>query len=167
MPVDEGDRTRLRLLEPVRQLAAEKLASRGETDLTRTRHTAWYLDLMVRLGTMWRTGEDQASWPVAARELPNLRATFDDLIDAARIDDAEQFVVATYGPIGCQFDGVPMNEWAPKVRALDPDHIGPFTASVWAIAAWGATARGDLEDAATWLDRGSPRSTPDPTTTAS
>lgn len=151
---DGGEDSRFRLLEPVRQLAAEKLAGRREVDAIRLRHTEWYSELMDRIGSLWRTGSDQTAWPIAARELPNLRAAFDHLIDAERVDDAERFVVDAYGPIACQFDVAPMYEWAPRARAIDPDHLGPFTASVCAIAAWGAIPQGELDVAAGWLRRG-------------
>jgi DNA-binding CsgD family transcriptional regulator len=109
---------------------------------------------MVRLGELWRSGADQVAWPVAVRELPNLRACFDQLIETARVDDAERFVVAAFGPIACQFDVAPTHEWAPRARAIDPDHVGPSTASVCACAAWGAIPRSDLDGAAEWLRHG-------------
>ena len=151
VPVDEGDETRFRLLEPVRQLAAEKLAARGETDGARRAHTQWYLELIVRLGERWRAGDDQGSWPIAARELPNFRAAFDHLVEASRVDDAERFTVFGYGPIACHFDSVPMYDWAPRAGSLDPDHVGPWTASLCAVAAWGAIPQDDLVGAAAWL----------------
>ena len=154
VPVGDADETRFRLLEPVRHLAAEKLAGRGETDSARHAHTQWYLDLIVRLGERWRAGDDQGTWPIAARELPNLRVAFDHLIEAGRVDDAERFAVLGYGPIGWHFDSVPMYDWAPRAGSLDPDHVGPWTASVRAVAAWGATLQDDLVGAAAWLRRG-------------
>ena len=154
VPVDEGEETGFRLLEPVRQLAHEKLAASGESDRLRRAHTEWYLDLMVRLGELWRAGGDQTAWPVAARELPNLRACFDQLIESERVDDAERFVVAAYGPIACQFDGAPMYEWASRARAIDPARVGPSTASVCAIAAAGAIPRADFDTSARWLRDG-------------
>jgi predicted ATPase/class 3 adenylate cyclase/DNA-binding CsgD family transcriptional regulator len=154
VPVDEGDETRFRLLEPVRQLAGEKLAARGEADSARGAHTQWYLDLIVRLGERWRAGDDQGTWPIAARELPNFRTAFDHLVEVGRVDDAQRFAVFGYGPIGCHFDSIPMYDWAPRAGSLDPDHVGPWTASVDAVAAWGAILRDDLVGAAAWLRRG-------------
>jgi predicted ATPase/class 3 adenylate cyclase/DNA-binding CsgD family transcriptional regulator len=154
VPVGDVDETRFRLLEPVRHLAAEKLAGRGETDIARHAHTQWYLDLLVRLGERWRAGDDQGTWPIAARELPNLRVAFDHLVEAGRVDDAERFAVLGYGPIGWHFDSVPMYDWAPRAGSLDSDHVGPWTASVCAVAAWGAALRDDLDGAAAWLRRG-------------
>jgi predicted ATPase/class 3 adenylate cyclase/DNA-binding CsgD family transcriptional regulator len=154
IPVDEGEDSRFRLLEPVRQLAAEKLADRGDTDAAREAHTQWYLDLLLRLSDRWRAGDDQGTWPIAARELPNLKAAFDHLLEAGRIDDAQGFAVAGYGPINCHFDNVPLYDWAPRAASLDPNHVGPDTASVCALAAWGAIPQGDLDGAAGWLRRG-------------
>jgi predicted ATPase/DNA-binding CsgD family transcriptional regulator len=154
VPVGDADETRFRLLEPVRHLAAEKLAGRGETDSARHAHTQWYLDLIVRLGERWRGGDDQGTWPIAARELPNLRAAFDHLVETGRVDDAERFAVLGYGPIGCHFDSVPMYDWAPRAGSLDPVHVGPWTASVCAVAAWGAVVQDELVGAAAWLRRG-------------
>ena len=93
---------------------------------------------------------------------------FDHLVESARVDDAERFVVAAYGPIGCQFDVAPIYEWAPTARALDPAHVGPSTASVCAIAARGAIPRGDFEAPPPVAPpTASTPSRPAPTTTAS
>jgi predicted ATPase/class 3 adenylate cyclase len=154
VPVGDTDETRFRLLEPVRHLAAEKLASRGESDSARHAHTQWYLDLMVRLGQRWRAGDDQGAWPIAARELPNLRVAFDQLVESGRVDDTQRFAVSGYCAIGWHFDSVPMYDWAPRAGSLDPDHVGPWTASVCAVAAWGATLQDDLVGAAGWLRSG-------------
>ncbi len=125
VPVGEGDESRFRLLEPVRQLAAEKLAARGETEAARDAHTQWYLDLIVGLGERWRAGDDQGTWPIAARELPNLRAAFDHLVETGRVDDAQRFAVAGYGPIALHFDTVPLYDWAPRAASLDPSTSVP------------------------------------------
>ena len=154
VPVGDVDETRFRLLEPIRHLAAEKLASRSESDSARHVHTQWYLDLLVRLGVRWRAGDDQGTWPIAARELPNLRLAFDHLVELGRVDDAQRFAVLGFCPIGWHFDSLPMYDWGPRAGSLDPDHVGPWTASVCAVAAWGATLQDDLVGAAAWLRRG-------------
>jgi predicted ATPase/class 3 adenylate cyclase/DNA-binding CsgD family transcriptional regulator len=154
VPVYQGDESRFRLLEPVRQLAAEKLWARGETDTAREAHTQWYLELIVSLSERWRAGDDQGTWPIAARELPNLKAAFDHLVEAGRIDDAQRFAVAGYGPVDLHFDNIPLYDWAPRAASLDLSYVGPSTASVCAMAAWGAIPQGDLDSATTWLRRG-------------
>jgi predicted ATPase/class 3 adenylate cyclase/DNA-binding CsgD family transcriptional regulator len=154
VPVYEGDESRFRLLEPVRQLAAEKLWARGETDSAREAHTQWYLELIVSLSERWRAGDDQGTWPIAARELPNLKAAFDHLVETGRIDDAQRFAVGGYGPIDLHFDNIPPYDWAPRAASLDLTFVGPSTASVCAMAAWGAIRQGDLDSATAWLRRG-------------
>lgn len=149
-----GAEVRYRLLEPIRQMAAELLADRAETEAVREAHARWYLRLMVDLSDRWRGGEDQTTWPIAARELPNLTSAFDHLIDCGATDDAQRFAVAGYGPIGCQFDGVVIYDWAVRAADVDRSHRGPWTGSVCAVAAWGAMARGDLDSAAALLSRG-------------
>jgi predicted ATPase/class 3 adenylate cyclase len=151
--VEEAEESRFRLLEPIRQLAAEQLAARGEIDLAREAHTQWYLDLLVGLDERWRAGDDQGTWPVAARDLPNLKAAFDRLIEDGRVADAQRFTVAGFGPINNHFDYVPEVEWAPRTAAIDPDDTGPRSAGVCAIAAWGALNVPDLDRTATWLRR--------------
>jgi predicted ATPase/DNA-binding CsgD family transcriptional regulator len=154
VPVDDSLESRFRLLEPVRQLAVERLARRGEADATRELHAQWYLERIVDLDARWRSGDDQGAWPVAAREFANLKSAFDHLVDSRLVNDAERFVVASYGPIACHFDVSPMYDWAPRAREIGSDRVGPFTASACAIAAWGAILRSDLEGAADWIRRG-------------
>ena len=52
---------RYRLLETVRQYAAEKLAEAGEEMATRDRHVAWWLALAERAGPELH-GPDQLRW---------------------------------------------------------------------------------------------------------
>lgn len=153
-PVEAGDESRFRLLEPVRQFAAEKLMARGEADDARERHTSWYVGLMTDLGDRWRSGDDQATWPVAVRELADLRTAFDHLIETGRADDAQRFAVDGFGVIGCHFDVVPMYDWAPRAIQIGAGKIGVFTAPACAVAAWGAIPMGDLDAAAAWLRHG-------------
>jgi hypothetical protein len=62
--------------------------------------------------------------------------------------------VLGFCPIGWHFDSVPWNDWGPRAGSFDPDHVGPWTASVCAVAAWGAAMQEDLLGAAAWLRRG-------------
>ena len=126
VPVDESDESRFRLLEPIRQLAAEQLAARGEAEAARDAHTQWYLALLVRLGERWRAGDDQGSWPVAARELPNLQVAFDHLVDTERIDDAQRFAVAGFGPVNNHFDNAPTFRLGAPGRLARPRPCRPL-----------------------------------------
>ena len=84
---------------------------------------------------------------------PNLQVAFDRLVDTERIDEAQRFAAAGFGPVNNHFDNAPTFDWAPRAASLDLDHVGPSTASVCAVAAWGPLAQGDLEGAAAWVRR--------------
>ena len=102
VPVDEGEETRFRLLEPVRPARPREAGCkrRGRPASPRTHQLVPRPDDSSRPAV--RQGGDQMAWPVAKRELPNLRACFGELIEWERVDDAERFVVAAFGPIACR-----------------------------------------------------------------
>jgi predicted ATPase len=59
-PMPDGE-PRFRLLESIRDFAAERLAARGETDLIRARHTEWFTRLAARASAEL-SGDAQRSW---------------------------------------------------------------------------------------------------------
>jgi predicted ATPase/class 3 adenylate cyclase/DNA-binding CsgD family transcriptional regulator len=71
-----GGRTRYRLLETVRQYAAEKLGESGEADAVRARHRDYYTALAAQLDTPALTDYAQRL-EQAETEMDNLRAAFD------------------------------------------------------------------------------------------
>jgi predicted ATPase/DNA-binding SARP family transcriptional activator len=83
--------SRYRMLETLRQYAAEKLAASGEADLMASRHVAYLRALVDECETTLR-GPRQLPTVLRLRdELPNLRAAFGwlaDREDAAAVDDA-------------------------------------------------------------------------------
>jgi non-specific serine/threonine protein kinase len=71
---DHGDVVRYRLLETVRQYAAEMLDTAGETESARDRHLAWYLELAQAAGKAFQ-GPDEPAWlNQLEEEHDNLRA---------------------------------------------------------------------------------------------
>ncbi len=72
---DSGGRTRYRLLETVRQYAAEKLGESGEADAVRARHRDYYTALTALLDTPARADYEQRL-EQAEIEIDNLRAAF-------------------------------------------------------------------------------------------
>jgi len=70
-----GGRTRYRLLETVRQFAAEKLGESGEADAVRTHHRDHYTAMAAQLGTPASAG-DEERLELAQTEIDNLRAAF-------------------------------------------------------------------------------------------
>lgn len=82
----EGTIARYRLLEPVRQYAAERLAATGEEDAVAAQHALTYLDLAERAALELR-GPAQVGWlHRIAQEHDNVRAA---LQWAANHDDSE------------------------------------------------------------------------------
>jgi predicted ATPase/class 3 adenylate cyclase/DNA-binding CsgD family transcriptional regulator len=72
---DSGGRTRYRLLETVRQYAAEKLGESGEADAVRSRHRDYYTSLAALLDAP--AGRDyEQRVEQAETEIDNLRAAF-------------------------------------------------------------------------------------------
>jgi predicted ATPase/DNA-binding XRE family transcriptional regulator len=69
-----GDEPRFRMLETIRSFAAACLAERGEEEIARARHAAWYLAFAER-AAIALGGPDQSSWlDRLARDADNLRA---------------------------------------------------------------------------------------------
>jgi predicted ATPase/class 3 adenylate cyclase/DNA-binding CsgD family transcriptional regulator len=72
---NSGGATRYRMLETVRQYAAEKLGESGEADAVRARHRDYYTALAALLDAPARTGHEQRL-EQAETEIDNLRAAF-------------------------------------------------------------------------------------------
>jgi predicted ATPase/class 3 adenylate cyclase/DNA-binding NarL/FixJ family response regulator len=72
---NSGGRTRYRLLETVRQYAAEKLAESGEADAVRSRHRDYYTSMAAELDSLADSDYERRVEQVAM-EIDNLRAAF-------------------------------------------------------------------------------------------
>jgi predicted ATPase/tetratricopeptide (TPR) repeat protein len=87
-----GERTRYRLLETIRQYAAERLDEAGEADGVRRRHATYFRDLAARAGPHLR-GRDNVSWSHRIwNELENLRAALTWLVESGDADGALRLV---------------------------------------------------------------------------
>jgi non-specific serine/threonine protein kinase len=73
---------RYRLLETIREYAAERAAERGELDERRVRHRDHYLGLARQASATWGTGEQSASFRRLGAEYDNLRQAFDQCRDS-------------------------------------------------------------------------------------
>ncbi len=92
--VADGDR--YRLLEPVRQYAADRLAAAGEADAVADRAADWFRELAARAGAGLRTA-DQAAWlDVLESEHGNLTAALRRLTDTGRHGAAAVLGVDTW-----------------------------------------------------------------------
>jgi predicted ATPase/DNA-binding CsgD family transcriptional regulator len=70
----EGDRTRYRLLETIREYALERLAAAGVLDHVRARHAAYFADLVAHVAPRVWSDDQVASAEQLARDHDNIRA---------------------------------------------------------------------------------------------
>jgi predicted ATPase/class 3 adenylate cyclase len=69
----EGDDSRYRLLETLRQFARDRLDESGAADAFRLRHARWFRDLSAEAGKNIRGPQEQEWWRRIDTELDNLR----------------------------------------------------------------------------------------------
>jgi predicted ATPase/class 3 adenylate cyclase len=83
--VEEHDHVRFRMLETIREFAAERLIERGENDEIRRRHATWYTGL-VEQAAPYLTSHDRAHWlDIVEHDHDNVRAA---LVWAVQTGDA-------------------------------------------------------------------------------
>ncbi len=83
----DPERGRYRLLETLRQYAADRLADGGETERTRERHARYFLDLVEVQAEPLLDGRYQTAASILALELDNLRSMAMWCIDQAHWAD--------------------------------------------------------------------------------
>ena len=72
--IEEHDHVRFRMLETIREFAAERLIERGESDEIRRRHATWYTGL-VEGAAPHLTSQDRARWlDIVEHDHDNVRA---------------------------------------------------------------------------------------------
>ncbi|HSM38811.1 MAG TPA: BTAD domain-containing putative transcriptional regulator [Candidatus Limnocylindrales bacterium] len=108
-----GRSVRYRLLEPVRQYAAELLESAGDADAVRERHARHYLRLAEEGDTHLRGGEQGRWLDRLDAEHPNLRAALGWALDSGRADLALRLT----GALGWYW--LVRGHWAEARRWLD------------------------------------------------
>jgi tetratricopeptide (TPR) repeat protein len=93
---DPGDdrAMRFRLLEPVRQYAAERLELSGDAERTRQSHAEYYRELGEALGAQW-SRRDPARLARLEAEHGNVRAALRWMIDRGDVEPALQLAGAT------------------------------------------------------------------------
>jgi predicted ATPase/class 3 adenylate cyclase len=151
--VEEQDgASRFRLLETVRQYAAERLVTAGEMPTMRARHLAWCVTL-ARVAEPALTGPDQATWfHRLAAEYDNLRAAMEwaasesggahDLLQLAA-DLWRFWLVRGYWTEG--------REWLNRALAANDSLRDPTVARALGAAGDLATEQGDHDAAAPLL----------------
>ncbi|HEY6533965.1 MAG TPA: adenylate/guanylate cyclase domain-containing protein [Acidimicrobiales bacterium] len=136
---------RYRLLESIRQYAAERLAVDGETAAVRRRHADHYVGVAETVGPHLRNG-DQIEWAHAAlRDLDNFRAVLEWSADEPSSDHALR-LVAPFTVTGMAI-GVAALDWAEVASAIPGAADHPLYPEVAAFASLGATFAADFERA--------------------
>ena len=142
---ETGGRLRYRMLETIREYGAEKLAERGETELTRDRHREHFIGFARRARASW-VGPDQLNWlTLVSADLGNLRAAFEhSLADAADPSGALRLVTSLvwyWSPAGAPDEGA---TWFSRVLA-GRDQPSPSLLHALAAAAILAGDRSDVD----------------------
>jgi predicted ATPase/DNA-binding SARP family transcriptional activator len=143
---------RLTMLEPVRQYAQARLATRGTLEETRARHASWAVGFATAADAALR-GPDETAWRAAVdTELANLRAAHRWCLDR-RPEAAVSLVASLYRYCWC---GAPSEvySWAEEVVARNSGAGPPQLAAAYATATLGAWHRGDLPRARVLAEAG-------------
>jgi non-specific serine/threonine protein kinase len=93
----DEESARYRLLEPLRQYAAERLAERNEVREARSRHAAYYLRLAEEAEASLKGGPEQAVWfRKLGLERDNLRAALQELAGQADMTGVARIISALW-----------------------------------------------------------------------
>jgi len=142
---DSGGR-RYRLLETIRQYAAERLEATGESPRLRSTHAEYFVAFAERAGPQLRD-RHQVEWAVKlTREVENLRAALDWAVEEQSADHALRLVaplMVTAIPVGWT-----MTDWADIASTVPGAEQHRLYPVVVAFAALGAVMRSNLDRAA-------------------
>ena len=142
---DSGGR-RYRLLETIRQYAAERLEATGESPRLRSTHAEYFVAFAERAGPQLRD-RHQVEWAVKlTREVENLRAALDWAVEEESADHALRLVaplMVTAIPVGWT-----MTDWADIASTVPGAEQHRLYPVVVAFAALGAVMRSNLDRAA-------------------
>jgi predicted ATPase/class 3 adenylate cyclase/DNA-binding CsgD family transcriptional regulator len=130
---DSGDRTRYRLLETVRQYAAEKLGESGEADAVRTRHRDHYTAMAAPLDSPPDDGYERLI-AQAVVEMDNLRAAFAWSNENSDTEVAMQLASSLWPLWAKRGRGREGLAWFDVVLTAEHGHHGEVTAAVRARA---------------------------------
>ncbi len=141
----DGDQTRYRLLETIRQYAQDRLEESGDAHTTNRRHTEHYARLAEEAAPHLR-GREQLEWIARlAPEIDNLRVALLRGLDHDDLDLALALVVSVcVNGIAIGYLALAWAELAAANPAVDTRPLGP---ALLAQAAWNAIMRGELERA--------------------
>ena len=144
-----GRGVRYRLLESIRQYAAERLEATGATEPVRRRHADHYLEVAEAAGPYLRS-RDQREWNGRlTREIDNLRAVLDWAVDTPSPEHALRLIAPL--TVSGMTAGYAAMDWATITIAIPGADDHPLFVVVASWAAWGAVIGGDYERAETLI----------------
>jgi len=148
--VDRDDAgVRYRLLETIRQYAAERLQADGDPGAVRRRHAEHFIAVADAAGPHLRSWDLKVWGDRLAPDTDNLRAVLDWSIETGSADHALR-LVAPLCVRGAAIGDLAM-DWA-VLACLIPDAAGHARfPEVAGWASWGATVAGEHERSAEWL----------------
>ncbi|PWW23997.1 putative ATPase [Geodermatophilus normandii] len=125
---EEGPEARYRLLEPVRQYAAVRLAASGEAEVVAERATAAVLDLAAGART-GLTGPEQGAWlDRLERDHGNLAAALGRLVAAGRAADVARVIEGTWLYWAVRGNTAEGLGWVTRAARTDPAPADPAPA---------------------------------------
>jgi predicted ATPase/class 3 adenylate cyclase len=150
---DRGaDETRYRLLETLRQFAAERLAETGSVDELRDRHLSHYIGVAHQASRLWASPRQPTADGMFEQEWDNLRSAQAWAVQTANVPAADRVVAAT-GLHAIGRGRREHGEWAARTLTLESVRAQPASATYhWASI--GAAAAGDDDAAVSLLERG-------------
>jgi predicted ATPase/DNA-binding SARP family transcriptional activator len=147
-------KTRYRMLETVRHYAAERLAEAGETDETRGRHAAYFLELAERVAS-WETIDVHPGgiWSGGLEEGDNLSSALGWYVDRGAADSSLRFV-CWLRPFWRSTDRIAEGlRWCERALALDGEPDAKSRAQALYAAGTLSFYADDLARAGELLDR--------------
>jgi predicted ATPase len=144
-------RTRLSMLETIRQFAEEQLVARGEASQIRAAHSRYFAGREADILALWDSPRQREAYNWFTAELANLRTAFRWATEHGDLDAAA--AIATYAMLGALVDNYEPIAWAEELiePARAVDH--PRLATLYVLAAQCYTT-GRIEQAVGYADAG-------------
>jgi predicted ATPase/class 3 adenylate cyclase len=134
---DRGaDGTRYRLLETLRQFAAQRLAAAGNANGLRDRHLRHYLEVAVESRRLWASPNQATANSIFDREWDNMRAAHAWALASNNLQAAEQIVAATGWPADSRSRRHEHGDWAQRTLELESDEFHPASATYRWASEW-------------------------------
>ena len=148
----DPDRGRYRLLETLRQYAADRLAEAGETEEVRERHARHFLGLVKWLGPQLHTDRFESAYTTLVAELDNLRATASWCIDLERWGELASFCRDSYY---LTFQSAPVDgiEWRLPLVEHGSEIARQDLVDLLGDLAWTEVMLGNVDPGLRWAER--------------